>query len=383
MDAVPEHPPPAQEGLRAPAMQAQHVRIATCNVDGLSHKRDEVLNLLKSHEIDVMCMQKDKVPVDALPALTDFFSDNGFVVYRALPCFDKRGNTMGGLTIVSKWPMTQEELPPGIGQEGRVLFTRLHRPSMPCVRLAGVHLDAKSAPERQALLQQIIQHLSGVGGDFIVVGDYNCEQDEAPVAAYMANGRLFSIETQEELDVPTRPSGRRHIDYALTTSQVRLQNRRQYPGVSDHDLVCYDLPVEELEPTLRWPLKVTLDVKERRTDAEWADHFAAQRADYELAVSRADTQEAWHIVAGSSEEFLRADGDGKDVFDPGCGYETKRICAWWNHVEPEVGRLGYGDVVQIDGRSRKREKLNVGDESVRPGARFRRLNRVERWNAMF
>ena len=65
------------------------------------------------------------------------------------------------------------------------------------------------------------------GLDFMLLGDYNAEPNEAPVANLIAANAVAIPDTNEEIAVPTRVFGDRHIDYALVTEKVRIAERNR------------------------------------------------------------------------------------------------------------------------------------------------------------
>ena len=300
---------PAWQDSDFSGMSTEQVCIATCNANGLNSKRAEVLAKLDEHNIDVLVIQEDRVPIDSVPAMRQAFREKGYHLLRALPDFDQAGHAKGGLSIASRWPISQEALPVELDQPARVLCSMLHRPCQPPLRLVGVYFDAADHSRRVTLMNQIMSHLNHLGGDCMLIGDFNCQMEETPVATYLAAGRLYAIETYDELATPTRPAGKRNIDYALTSSQVVLRNRRQVSGVSDHAIVLYDLSVSELEPTLRWPLAVPLEATERRSDADWHDVFQARAKEFSDTVATHDSHRAWHILSGEAERMMRLNHD--------------------------------------------------------------------------
>ncbi|CAE8731357.1 unnamed protein product, partial [Polarella glacialis] len=109
--------------------------------------------------------------------------------------------------------------------------------------------------ERLDFLQDLNTYVYAMDSQtmFHLMGDWNDEPDESPLAAALesAGGRV------QATGAPTRWEGRRCIDYVITNAEKELANlREECAAYSDHKLLCWESPVRG-EPRERWRLKKT------------------------------------------------------------------------------------------------------------------------------
>ena len=77
------------------------LNIATWNINSVRLRSDLVCKVLQNQEIDLICLQECKSPVDKIPL--DMFSEIGF------PHMVARGQKgYNGVAIISKFPLKEE-----------------------------------------------------------------------------------------------------------------------------------------------------------------------------------------------------------------------------------------------------------------------------------
>ena len=77
------------------------LNIATWNINSVRLRADLVCKVLKNHEVDLLCLQECKSPVEKIPL--DIFSDIGF------PHLVARGQKgYNGVAIISKFPLKEK-----------------------------------------------------------------------------------------------------------------------------------------------------------------------------------------------------------------------------------------------------------------------------------
>ncbi|CAE8653111.1 unnamed protein product [Polarella glacialis] len=109
--------------------------------------------------------------------------------------------------------------------------------------------------ERLDFLQDLNTYVYAMDSQtvFHLMGDWNDEPDESPLAAALesAGGRV------QATGAPTRWEGRRCIGYVITNAEKELANlREECAAYSDHKLLCWERPIRG-EPRERWRLKKT------------------------------------------------------------------------------------------------------------------------------
>ncbi|CAE8696292.1 unnamed protein product, partial [Polarella glacialis] len=109
--------------------------------------------------------------------------------------------------------------------------------------------------ERLDFLQDLNTYVYAMDSQtmFHLMGDWNDEPDESPLAAALesAGGRV------QATGAPTRWEGRRCIDYVIAHAEKELANlREECAAYSDRKLLCWESPIRG-EPRERWRLKKT------------------------------------------------------------------------------------------------------------------------------
>ena len=134
----------------------------------------------------------------------------------------------------------EQFVPPGdLDYSGRSLWIQVHRPSQRPWLIGDVYGHANDEVLRDAFIKRVCGFASATKEDAILLGDFNCEQDEGVVRTIIGNRILVSAdECFEQVPAPTRVS-RRRIDYILNSTNVYFTERMQFDGPADHDAVCY------------------------------------------------------------------------------------------------------------------------------------------------
>ena len=93
---------------------------------------------------------------------------------------------------------------------------------------------------------------AGTGEACILAGDFNLTQDMWPVSTACAAGRWRAADEMILGDAAPPGTHRREdgthtrcIDFALGTSRIVFAHRGQQRGPADHDVVCYDVRIDD------------------------------------------------------------------------------------------------------------------------------------------
>ena len=155
---------------------------------------------------------------------------------------------------------------------------------------------------------------------------------------------------------PPHAAQRTCIDYAVAVDTVKCRRRWQCATDSDHDMVCYEIYLGELESkigvrALR-PLKITEDGKET-----WLHRwFGCGLKGFRRALQEArDGDAAWHILSDSLEDAFAAGQGGRRRTeqpqplklprpplnkDAGCSMRERRLTKLLNQVRDLQRRPG-------------------------------------------
>lgn len=77
-------------------------------------------------------------------------------------------------------------------------------------------------------------------------GDYNATEEAQEISPFLASGKAFSLDENfaaEGLPIATRKDGKRGLDFGASSRDFYATRRWQQAGLSDHDLVGYEIPV--------------------------------------------------------------------------------------------------------------------------------------------
>ncbi|CAE8638515.1 unnamed protein product, partial [Polarella glacialis] len=178
--------------------------------------------------------------------------------------------------------------------------------------------------ERLDFLQDLNTYVYAMDSQtmFHLMGDWNDEPDESPLAAALesAGGRV------QATGAPTRWEGRRCIDYVITNAEKELANlREECAAYSDHKLLCWESPVRG-EPRERWRLKKTTSYAPpsgcdvRRWQQNVASAWPEVQRDVKPATNREQLGENFRQLCGQLEAafkiaFANCSEDGK-ALDP-------------------------------------------------------------------
>ncbi|CAE8602514.1 unnamed protein product [Polarella glacialis] len=174
--------------------------------------------------------------------------------------------------------------------------------------------------ERLDFLQDLNTYVYAIDSQtmFHLMGDWNDEPDESPLAAALesAGGRV------QATGAPTRWEGRRCIDYVITNAEKELANlREECAAYSDHKLLCWESQIRG-EPRERWRLKKTTSYAPpsgcdvRRWQQNVASAWPEVQQDVKPATNREQLGENFRQLCGQLEAafkiaFANCSEDGK------------------------------------------------------------------------
>ncbi|CAE8609210.1 unnamed protein product [Polarella glacialis] len=174
--------------------------------------------------------------------------------------------------------------------------------------------------ERLDFLQDLNTYVYAMDSQtmFHLMGDWNDEPDESPLAAALesAGGRV------QATGAPTRWEGRRCVDYVITNAEKELANlREECAAYSDRKLLCWESPIRR-EPRERWRLKKTTSYAPpsgcdvRRWQQNVASAWPEVQRDVKPATNREQLGENFRQLCGQLEAafkiaFANCSEDGK------------------------------------------------------------------------
>ena len=78
--------------------------VGTLNVRGLARKLPAVLQLAKTHNLHVLCLQETNLSQDSLPAVAQAAATAGWAFHEGSQTANQRGAATAGVAFLTAWP---------------------------------------------------------------------------------------------------------------------------------------------------------------------------------------------------------------------------------------------------------------------------------------
>ncbi|CAE7714814.1 Pol, partial [Symbiodinium sp. KB8] len=189
------------------------LRVGTLNVNGLACKLSQVVDFANRHAIDILCLQETHLSAVTAPSAVAAARKAGWKLLVGSPAVDSTGRGTAGVAVLTQWPVAVGFISDG-DQAGRWMTVFVHRPRFRPFEVVNLYLPASDKGQAQAMANQILQDAAARGTARFVIGDWNLTPWEEPVQT-------------------THRCGALHLADDLLGQVVT--------GISDHDLVWYDL----------------------------------------------------------------------------------------------------------------------------------------------
>ena len=268
---------PGSPGLppRAPG----RYRAGTLNVQGISGKVSEVVDIFRANHLNLLGLQELQLGSDLIATLRAAVAKAGlFLLVDEADCWrDKGGKPGRGVAIIADHPAALDRNPFRKKHPGRLLFTRVHIPRRRPLRLCTPYLDASDAAQAKDQAQDLLTYLIELGDAALAIGDWNLEQGQQPLATLLSKGAARAADDAAAEHEVQRTAKSRVIDYGilLNGAPPSLQ-RAQVAGVGDHDLVYYEFDWGIMEEVLSRPPRKPLGTEEVSPEL-WQDRLTARQ----------------------------------------------------------------------------------------------------------
>ena len=179
----------------------------------------------------------------------------------------------------------------------------------------------------------MIDCMMKIGGDKLLIGDFNRTPLQQPAARVLASGAWHLADGCLEQEISTRKNGR-WIDYCLHSFGIDIKARNQWDGRGDHDIIAYDVFVGRPPPTKSFaqmaPMRRSGDPIP--TDA-WENELATIQVQLRQAIEKMDLDTAWRLLSGVAERLLREEDS------PSGRPRDRAPRPLWNMQERKRGKL--------------------------------------------
>ncbi len=290
------------------------------NVGSLQDKFVRVFALMEMYSLDVLCLQETRVSTDALAGLRKTAAAAGFSFVNSEELRDVDGRVVRGVAFLSRWPVRPRQAPREVFRHHTVWLS-VHRPGRRPLVAGGAYFAPSYAYTREPICTELQTWIHEEGEDLAMLGDFNLQPDQEPVAQLLANGTLREMnEAASEPIRGTRASGR-NIDYGMWHGNVNIMGRLEAAGLADHKLIMYDVALEgELEPRFVWPTRCTLDQESVPSAVQetFAEHWEPCATHFANLLAEGAVDAAWSMLSGAAEAVLSKGGraSGKPRAEP-------------------------------------------------------------------
>ena len=281
------------------------LRIATINVQGLAStatKLPQLIALLETWNIDICMVQEARVPPHQFLSWKGLFKKNGYHAAINSQNSDETGRVTSDILTLSRHRFNQ------IAAEGREgedasLMTTHHLPRIGPILMTNIHGPPSDPEITKVIVHNSLAYAHEIGRPSCIIGDFNLTPSEGVVTEAIANGWLELPESPEEQLRPTRPEGKRHIDYGLFDRTLKISERGQTAGVADHDLVYYDMLV--YPPDTCYVAKAPREFRpmEDIQFTEWDELWEKYTDFFEKALDEQNTELAWKLLSDATQEL--------------------------------------------------------------------------------
>ena len=277
------------------------------NRTGVS-KTPAVSYFAATHKFDVLSLQEVNVNALSAPGYCAAWLSRGYTAILSDP------DPVSGLhrvALISKLPIKPVSLKLG-GGCARIaaglteLTTSQGSRSILIIALYGF---AGDLPSTSFLVKEATAACKSFGGTFLMMGDFNCTQEEGSVCSLLQQGAIRSFD-EAGTDLPaTNPTRTRRIDFGLCHhllwAQEVLHFEQQF---SDHALVAYRINAEASHSVYFPPRVQTLSEGAQDDVAAIFEHTWHEQ-DFTQALVQNDTNLAWTMLSDAAESALAKGGE--------------------------------------------------------------------------
>ena len=208
--------------------------------------------------------------------------------------------------------------------------------------IGSVYGDASDEDLAAALVLQSLTFVQSFGLPWIIMGDFNLEQDCACFQAAFCQGGAMNLDSYFgplRTLPPTRLNGQRRIDYGLAHPNVIPTTLKNYISVADHYAVCYEFENLAGIPQYKSPARLqpnNLDDKSiaEKFEQSWCSEPFLQ------ALNRDDVDAAWEALSNAAEHVLCGQQENEAE---NCGAKLPRANTWVPRIAPATSKAALSD----------------------------------------
>ena len=286
------------------------VVVGTANVNGLGGSMAQLMDWAVNRRVDVVAVQETKLSADNWRTVSNAAKASGYVLHAGTQGVDAQHRPKAGTVILSRWPTE--------AIQGQVV--KAHHPGCRPFLLVNIYSHSGNQHAAAEMLQKVMDWLASTGETAMIIGDFNLEANQSPIAGARMTGRWYDVDELVLGDQRQKGTRRvwqtgeytgRVIDYALVTPELYPVHRIQDKGVADHNFVSYNILVAAADSSRGrkcFPAPRRALSEEEVTDAEWARRWGPREEDFRAHLLAGDLTEAWNILSNTAEEAMAKEG---------------------------------------------------------------------------
>ncbi|CAE7220717.1 unnamed protein product [Symbiodinium sp. CCMP2592] len=203
------------------------------------------------------------------------------------------GQPSGGVAIIADWPIEQIQLPSELKWDGRLMAAKMHRPGMRPLLILNGYFPANDESLNKTMVSAVCEWAGSTAEDFMILGDWNREARQQPLATMLAAGRVYAMDPDPFVD----QKGTRRLD----NGDMAVDGRQQALGPADHDVVSYWVALQSGLRGWRWQAQRYLTPEPAQ---DWSDVWPIHERDYVNHLAAGNTTSAWASLSAAAEELL-------------------------------------------------------------------------------
>ena len=250
------------------------------NVRTVQGKMDLIIDMMEHHEMDVLAVQESRLKKELQTAAKSWAGRHGYSMTAEMCTTSRTGSDDAGVCILSKFPVQPAQMSDNVVYQGRVVAVRARRERNPPLFIVCVYGHASD----------LFQALTGMGEDYVAIGDWNRAVDESPMFKFIANGMVRYGDEPWQHDLEPSRLGGRHLDYLIHNHNTRIDHRQAVTGVADHQCVFYKTPGGHYDRGSMWPglKKINKTIPEHEVRKAWERSWSSSssRRQCEARMSR-------------------------------------------------------------------------------------------------
>ena len=221
--------------------QGENFAVGMLNVQTIVGKESYICGLFETYCLDVPCLQEACIAQSGQQRFTEAMRENlggDWNVFFSAPTTFRRSDQCLVVTLArghAVKPIQQ------VNWQNRALAVDIPRARRTPVRVYNMYgfAEARKHGETIEMASAVLQNCIESGLDYVIMGDFNMEVTDV-WNQQLINHTITECDEGFANVIPTRPSGKKVIDFAVSRYNIHPCKRVQATGCADHDAILYE-----------------------------------------------------------------------------------------------------------------------------------------------